>query len=221
MLYPFFNYNVRGAIWYQGESNMNKADEYAKLFPMMINDWRAQWNKDIPFLFVQLTTMANKKGKLPEVRKAQESVLSLNGVGMATIIDLGEDYNIHPINKLDVAKRLAIIADKQVYRDVVENNHPTIQKIVSKENMLLISFENPIVIKGNANEIKGFELSVNGEVFTKVSANRIDEKTIAVSHLVIKQPIVIRYLWEDAPKRVMIFDTYNMPLPPFKRQISE
>jgi sialate O-acetylesterase len=159
--------------------------------------------------------------KLPEFRKAQESVLNLNGVGMATIIDLGEYYNIHPINKLDVGKRLAIIADKQVFRDVAESYHPTIRKIVSKDNMLLISFENPIVIKGNANETKGFELSANGEVFTKVFAKRIDEKAIAISHLEIKQPIVIRYLWQDASKRVMIFITHNMPLPPLKRQISE
>jgi len=221
MLHPFFNYTVRGAIWYQGESNMNKADEYAKLFPMMINDWRVQWNKEISFLFVQLPNIANKKGKLPEFREAQESVLNLKGVGMATIIDIGEDYNIHPINKLDVGKRLAIIAEKQVYRDVAESYHPTIEKIVSKDNMLLISFKNPVTIKGNDNEIKGFELSGNGKIFTKVTGKRIDEKTIAISHLEIMQPIVIRYLWEDAPKKVMIFDKNDMPLPPFAKQVSE
>ena len=94
MLYPFFDFKIRGVIWYQGESNVSNPNEYSKLFPKMIQDWRKNWQKKIPFLFVQLPNRANMGIKLVNFREAQTQALNLDLVGMIPTIDIGDDYNV-------------------------------------------------------------------------------------------------------------------------------
>lgn len=148
------------------------------------------------------------------------SVLKLNDVGLVPTIDIGEDYDIHPINKLDVGKRLALAAEKIIYSNTKESYYPMLDKIFADNNTVHLNFEKAIVIKEDDDNIKGFELSENGIDFKAVNAIQIDKKTIQISHLEINAKTVIRYLWKDAQEDVMIYNKLGIPMPPFERQLN-
>src|SRR6185437_13356371 len=125
----------KGAIWYQGESNADRAKQYRKLFPAMIQDWRNRWGEgNFPFLFVQLANFGNWKPRpeqpadsaWAELREAQTMTLKKSPhTGMAVIIDIGDSADIHPKDKQDVGKRLALLAEKKVYgKTSVEDSGP-------------------------------------------------------------------------------------------------
>jgi sialate O-acetylesterase len=118
MIHPLLPYGIKGAIWYQGESNAGRAKQYQRVFPSLINDWRMHWNQgDFPFLFVSLANF-NEAPEQPgesnwaELREAQTKTLELPNTGMALAIDIGEAGDIHPRNKQDVGKRLSLNALK-------------------------------------------------------------------------------------------------------------
>ena len=219
MLYPFFDYNIRGVLWYQGESNVSRAMEYGKLFPMMIKDWRAKWQKNIPFLFVQLPNRANMGIKQPNFREAQAQALNLDFVGMIPTIDIGDNYDVHPVNKHDVGYRLAVAADHLVYNPSAIGHYPKIIETASMPKSVLFSFDQSIVHKGASEIIGGFEIFKNGVFDSRANAEIVDEKTIAVPHSSDDYPIEIRYLWKDAPSEVSIYNELEIPLPPFKKII--
>lgn len=216
MTNPFFRYNIKGVIWYQGETNMSRADEYADLFPKMITDWREKWKKDLPFLFVQLPNLANKNNRLPKFREAQKKALTLDNVGMVTAIDIGDDYNIHPKNKKDIGNRLAIVANDLVYGNKENNYQPVISKIETESNYLKITFKNEIKIKGDTLNILGFEISVDSRNYKTVSAKLINPTTIKIEYFNSEAVINLRYLCKDAPEKVMIYGGENLPLSPFQ-----
>ena len=116
MLHPLINYTIKGAIWYQGESNAEKAYLYRSLFPAMVKNWRSDWNQgDFPFYYVQI---APHKGQNPDIREAQ--LLSLKNIpnsGMVVTTDVGNATNIHPIDKQTVGYRLALIARAKTYNE--------------------------------------------------------------------------------------------------------
>ncbi|MBC7286772.1 MAG: sialate O-acetylesterase, partial [Armatimonadetes bacterium] len=131
MIHPLLNYSIRGAIWYQGESNAGRAYQYRVLFPALIQDWRRQWNLgDFPFYYVQLAnfmavqTEPAEASAWAELREAQTMALSLPNTGMAVIIDIGEANDIHPKNKQDVGKRLALWALAQTYGQQIVYSGP-------------------------------------------------------------------------------------------------
>ena len=122
MINPLIPYAFQGVLWYQGEANVTRAMQYKKAFPLMINDWRSQWNQgDFPFYFVQLSTFdefgGNSKigSRWAELREAQTETLKLPNTGMVVTTDIGNAKDIHPTNKQDVGKRLAAIALNNVY----------------------------------------------------------------------------------------------------------
>ena len=127
MIAPLVRFPITGAIWYQGESNASRAEQYKTLFPAMITDWRNKWDQgDFPFFFVQLANFMDAKPEpeedaWAELREAQRLTLSLPKTGMACIIDIGEAKDIHPRNKQDVGKRLALAA--RVLRQVLIDHH--------------------------------------------------------------------------------------------------
>lgn len=219
MLYPFFDYNIRGVIWYQGESNVNRADEYGKLFPMMIKDWRDKWKNNMPFLFIQLPNRANMGIKQPNFREAQAQALNLDFVGMIPTIDIGDNYDVHPANKHDVGYRLAVAADHLVYNPSIIGHYPKIIETVSMPKSVLFSFDQSITRKGTSKIIGGFEIFKNGVFDSSANAVIVDEKTIAVLHSSDDYPIEVRYLWKDAPSEVSIYNELEIPLPPFRKTI--
>lgn len=121
MIYPLLPLRIKGVIWYQGESNVERAYQYRTLFPALIKDWRKNFNQgDFPFLFVQLANFQNmdeqpRNDPWPQLREAQAMALALPNTGMAVAIDIGDAKDIHPTNKQDVGKRLALAARKVAY----------------------------------------------------------------------------------------------------------
>lgn len=219
MLYPFFDYKIRGVLWYQGESNVSRAPEYGRLFPIMIQDWREKWQNNMPFLYVQLPNRANMGIKQANFREAQAQALNLDLVGMIPTIDIGDDYNVHPENKYDVGYRLAIAADYLVYNPKVIGHYPKIIETVPRSKSVLFSFDQSIVHMGTSEIIGGFEIFKNGVFQSKANAKLVDKKTIAVLHSSNDYPIEIRYLWKDAPSEVSIYNDLEIPLPPFRKTV--
>ena len=117
MVAPAINFPIKGILWYQGESNIGRAQEYSKLLPALAADWRNLWKQgDVPFLYIQLpnyteATYLPSESQWAELREAQLKSLSIPNSGMAVAIDLGEWNDIHPDNKKDVGERLALVAE--------------------------------------------------------------------------------------------------------------
>jgi sialate O-acetylesterase len=222
MIAPLVPYAIRGVIWYQGENNAAQGDAYAKLFPAMIRDWRAQWGEgEFPFLFVQLANYMERKAEPADshwarLREAQLKTLSVTNTGMAVAIDVG-GLNIHPRNKQDVGRRLAAWALHFVYgkADVVPSG-PLFEKMTVEGDKARLSFRHVgggLVSKGEG-EIKGFAVAGADRKFAWASA-RIDGDTVVVSSPEVKAPVAVRYGWADNPE-VSLSNRAGLPASPFR-----
>ncbi|MCW3106337.1 MAG: 9-O-acetylesterase [Segetibacter sp.] len=225
MIAPLIPYTVKGAIWYQGESNadnMEEAMQYSLLFPAMIKDWRQRWGYDFPFLFVQL---AGYQPNEPEpgdyswahVREAQFKTLSMPNTGMATAIDIGEEKNIHPKNKQDVAHRLALTAQKVAYRENVVYSGPTFKSMTVEGNKIRLTFDNigtGLWIKDNNDVIRSFAIAGEDKKFVWAKAYQ-DGNDVRVYSESIKHPIAVRYNWCNTPDG-SLYNKENLPAVPFR-----
>ena len=217
MVNPFFGYNIKGVIWYQGESNTKNPDEYAKFFPQMIGDWRNKWGKDLPFIFVQLANLSGIKELWPAVREAQTSALKLNAVAMVTAIDVGDDNNVHPKNKQIIGKRLALAAQNVAYGDFKSAvSGPNIKKTEIKDNIITITFDDSLIIKGDKSNINGFIIESSHHKFETAKGKLVNDYTVEVYSELVNNPKSLRYLWKDAPGEVMIYNRSGLPVPPFR-----
>ena len=147
MLRPLLNYQVKGAIWYQGESNAGNAYQYRTLHPAMIENWRADFkNPDLAFYFVQLAPYGNTP-KTPgdsnwaELREAQTMTLKLKNTGMAVITDFGSEYDIHPTPKRPVGERLALAARAQTYGEKIVYSGPLFKSAKFADGKVVLSFD--------------------------------------------------------------------------------
>jgi sialate O-acetylesterase len=225
MIANIIPYGIRGAVWYQGESNASRAKEYQTLFPAMIKNWREDWGQgDFPFGFVQLANFkSNKNEKLDlpvesswaELREAQTMTLSLPRTGMAVIIDIGHPTDIHPRNKQDVGRRLALWAQSQVYQKDLEYSGPIYESMKAEEGKIRLSFNHV----GRGLEVKGEKLigfSIAGEDHTFHWADaRIDGKTVVVSCDKVAKPAAVRYAWADYPE-CNLYNKEGLPASPFR-----
>ena len=166
MIAPLTPYSIRGAIWYQGESNASRAYQYRTLFPTMIRNWRAAWaENDFPFYFVQLANwhaVARAPGNSDwaELREAQTMTLREPHSGMAVIIDIGEANDIHPRNKLDVGKRLALWALAETYHQKIEWSGPLYDSFSVKDDKIRVKFTHGGGLNtGDGAPPKGFEIA--------------------------------------------------------------
>ncbi|MDD7887516.1 sialate O-acetylesterase [Flavivirga sp. 57AJ16] len=217
MVHPFFDYKIRGVIWYQGESNTKNPEEYAQFFPKMITDWRSKWGKEVPFLFVQLANYANQGNREPAIREAQAAALDLNKTAMVVTLDIGEDADVHPKNKQEVGRRLALAAYNLAYGDKrAALGGPGVSEVQFNSEEVLVTFNESLIIKGDTNNINGFVVSNDGNTFKKASAKQVSKNVIRLHAKEIKSPQIVRYLWEDAPGEVMVFNKSGLPAPPFK-----
>jgi sialate O-acetylesterase len=149
MVNPLIPYSFKGALWYQGESNAGRSYQYRKAFPLMISDWRQRWNQgDFPFYFVQLASFNANNGNTKtgsgwaELREAQTLTLSLPNTGMAVTTDIGEAKDIHPRNKQDVGKRLALVALNKTYGQNLVSSGPVYESMQVNGNRVILSFAN-------------------------------------------------------------------------------
>lgn len=147
MIHPLLNYTIKGAIWYQGESNAGKAYAYRELFPMMIQNWRKDWQQgDFPFYFVQLApwlSAAKEPGdsSWAELREAQLMTLKLPKTGMAVITDLGHEMDIHPTPKRPVGERLSLVARAKTYGEDIVYSGPIFKSMKIDGNKAILTFE--------------------------------------------------------------------------------
>lgn len=228
MIAPMLNFNIKGAIWYQGESNTSNPAEYAKMFPAMIRNWRSQFRQgDFPFLFVQLANFMEAKtqpveSNWAETREAQEAALALKNTAMAVTIDIGEWNDIHPLNKKDVGVRLALAARKVAYGESkIQSAGPVFKSLKVKGNKLIISFKNAEAgLKSDGEELHEFAVAGADAKFVWAKA-RIEGNKVIVSALQVQNPVYVRYAWADNPHRANLRNTEGLPAAPFRATIKK
>lgn len=222
MLTPVLPYGMRGAIWYQGESNAGRAYQYRTLFPTMIENWRADWHQgDFPFYFVQLANfMAEKpepgESAWAELREAQSMTLKLPNTGQAVIIDIGEAQDIHPKNKQDVGKRLALWALAKTYGKDVVYSGPTYKSMEKKGDRIVLRFDD---VDGgleakDGEALKGFAIAGEDKKFVWADAKIVGD-TVVVASPKVKAPAAVRYAWADNPV-CNLYNKAGLPACPFR-----
>lgn len=218
MLHPLIPYAIRGAIWYQGESNCARADRYLELSKRMIGSWRERWGQgDYYFLLAQLSAFdVNWKGWC-EVREAQTQTLSLPDTAMAVTVDIGSATDIHPRNKLDVGHRLALGALAKAYGKAIVYSGPLYRSMEKKERQIVLSFDHigsGLMAKG-ADELKGFIIAGADRVFHRARA-KIEGERIAVSSPDVPDPVAVRYAWANYPPEANLYNREGLPASPFR-----
>lgn len=226
MVNPLIPYSIKGVIWYQGERNANagRSYQYRKAFPLMITDWRNHWKQgDFPFYFVQLSSFnydngnSQKGSAWAELREAQTMTLSLPNTGMAVTTDIGNAKDIHPRNKRDVGKRLALVALHHTYRKKVEYSGPVYQSmnVKGKEVILSFSHNDGLRMQGQDGMLIGFEIAGEDQHFYKATA-RINGKQVIISAPEILIPVAVRYAWADDAGSANLFNQSGLPAVPFR-----
>ena len=213
---------MRGVIWYQGEGNADRAMQYRKLFKALINDWRDAWGQgDFPFLFVQLANFMKRHNTPTDeawahLREAQTMALQLPNTGMAVTIDIGEAKDIHPKNKQDVGKRLALNALAKVYGKDIAYSGPMYKSMKNEGSKMRLKFTNTdkgLKIKGSR-QLMGFAIAGKDKKFVWAKA-KIESNEVVVWNSNVKNPIAVRYAWANNP----ICNLYNgaeLPASPFR-----
>jgi sialate O-acetylesterase len=224
MISPLLEFKIKGVLWYQGESNSDRYTEQKTLFPALINDWRKNWNQgNLPFLYVQLPNFMEAKDQPVEsnwamFREAQTQVLKLPATGMAVAIDIGEWNDIHPLNKLDVGKRLALAAEKVAYAEKnVAYSGPIYKSMKIKGNRIIIEFAHKgsgLIAHGNP-ELKQFSIAGDDKKFIWASA-MIKKNKVIVWNDKINKPVAVRYAWADNPQGANLYNTEGLPASPFR-----
>ena len=198
MLTPVMPYGVRGVIWYQGESNVDNFHEYTNLFSGMIDDWRSAWGVDLPFYYAQIAPFIYEKNLSSQsLRDAQTKVLeTTQNTGMAVLLDIGEEYDIHPENKKDVGERLSLHALKNEYNFDVIANGPLYKSHVRKGSRIEVSFDHVADGLVSDGPLTGFEVAGNDGVFHSAKAV-ISYDKIIVSSKKVMSPAHVRYGWKN------------------------
>lgn len=238
MIQPLVPFAIRGAIWYQGESNAGTPVLYQTLFPTMIKDWRRVWgqNDNFPFLFVQLANYMKREseptqgeGGWPGLREAQNMTLSLPNTGQAVIIDIGEADDIHPQNKDTVGQRLALAGLKVAYGQNVAYSGPTYDSMAVEGNKVRVKFKNaggglmigaaPAIrlneqAKKPAEKLIGFAVAGEDKKFVWANA-QIDGDSVLVWADGIAKPVAVRYAWANNPA-CNLYNKEGLPASPFR-----
>lgn len=226
MIAPLLPYAIRGAIWYQGESNADQAAdavEYRQLFPAMISDWRNRWGQgDFPFLFVQLASYGAVRNEPAEsawavLRESQTKTLSLPNTAMAVTTDVGNPLDIHPHKKKEVGERLADGAMKMLYgKSNLISSGPKLKNYKVAGNKIIVQFEDAgsgMVAKQQ--QLKGFSIAGADKKFVWANAVIVGN-TIVISSPQISKPAAVRYAWADSPIEANLFNKEGYPAVPFR-----
>lgn len=210
-------------IWYQGESNTWRAKEYRELFPALIRNWRQDWKQgDFPFLFVQLANFMEAPQQPTEsnwalLREAQLKALSLPNTAMAVTIDIGEWNDIHPLNKQEVGKRLALAAQHTTYGDPkAVFSGPIYKSMTVKGNSIILNFDHigsGLITKNGL--LKTFSIAGADQKFVWAEAE-IKGNQVIVSSKEVTNPVAVRYAWADNPQGANLYNKQDLPASPFR-----
>jgi sialate O-acetylesterase len=226
MLAPVVNMTIKGVIWYQGESNVGRAEEYRRLFPAMICEWRGHWGQgDLPFLFVQLANYLEPTSEpvgsaWAELREAQRSALKVPNTAMAVAIDVGVANDIHPTDKKSVGDRLALAARHVAYgeQELVWSG-PMFRSIESRSGRLILEFDHTgsgLVARGGP--LETFAVAGRDGDWRWAQA-KIDGDRVIVWSEDVPDPVAVRYAWADNPVGANLYNREGLPASPFEAKL--
>lgn len=221
MINPISNYTVRGAMWYQGESNRDNPSLYKDMQVKMMNLWRKSFdNKNMPFYYVQIAPYGyNKENSFTSgfFYEAQQEIMNMDkNCGMALTIDIGDKNFIHPKYKREVGNRLAYWALAKTYNKDVEYEGPVYKSMKIKGNSIILDFDDGGTgIWSSSSEITGFEIAGNDRKFYQANAKILNRKSIEVYSDNVKSPVAVRYCFRDFQPGY-IYNNYHLPLAPFR-----
>jgi sialate O-acetylesterase len=219
MVNPLVPYALRGALWYQGESNVSRPREYHKLFAAMITGWRADFGQgDFPFYWVQLPNYNGSEAfwsKWAYLREAQAQTLTLPATGMAVTIDIGETENLHPRNKQEVGRRLALIAKAKVYGITDDFSGPVFLAAERKGSAMLVHFKYAGAgLTAAGKPLQSFEVAGANRLYFPATATIVGDQVLAQSPKV-SEPVAVRYAWSNAPE-ANLYNGAGLPAAPFR-----
>ncbi|MBD9479000.1 sialate O-acetylesterase [Pseudoxanthomonas sp. PXM02] len=227
MIHPLQPYALRGVIWYQGESNANTvadAMKYRAQFPDMIQQWRQQWRSpDLPFLWVQLANFSSgvdqgDRSPWAVLRESQSATLSLPATAQVVTIDIGNPADIHPLNKQDVGKRLALAARHVAYGESLVYRGPVHTQAQFSDGRANLTFDDggsALAVRGGGARVHGFALAGIDRVFHAADAELVDGRVV-VRSATVKAPVAVRYGWSDNPADADLVNTAGLPASPFR-----
>lgn len=215
------NVKIKGAIWYQGESNAGRGYEYRSLFPAMISDWRNKFDMpEMPFYFVQLANFdvedtSGNNNDWAELRESQKMTTILPHVKMASAIDLGEAGDIHPKNKQEVGARLAQLALSDCYQLSEEQQYPEISEVYFEKGKAYAKINSDLISKKGVPRITGFALAGNDQKFYPAKA-KLKNGTVEIYSDKVPNPVAVRYAWAKNPGDLVLFGKNGLPLLPYR-----
>lgn len=221
MIAPIVPYGVKGVIWYQGESNMGRAEQYGRLLPALIGDWRARFGGPLPFYIVHLAAFMAPATEpvdkvLPPLREAQSRTAETVGhSGIAVTTDIGDPKDIHPRNKQDVGLRLALNALAKDYGRAVEFTGPTLRSARAEGGAMRLVFdhaEGGLTLKGDADRV--FAIAGADRKWAWGRA-KIQGGVITVSSPEVPRPVAVRFAWSNHPN-ASLYNGARLPAPPFR-----
>jgi sialate O-acetylesterase len=224
VLKSHIGYGIKGAIWYQGESNAGRAYQYRELFPFMIQNWRREFGQgDFPFYWVQLADYQAEKAEpgdsdWAELREAQTMAMdALPNSGQAVIVDIGEGKDIHPKNKVDVGRRLARWALAKQYDQPIDYQSPRYESMEKAEGSIVLKFKHtgPGWRPFDVAELRGFTIAGDDKKFYNAEAKILKDNRIQVSSPSVPNPVSVRYAWAQNPI-CNVFSSNGLPLTPFR-----
>lgn len=227
MIHPLQPYAIRGVIWYQGESNANTVAEalkYRTQFPALIQQWRRQWQApDLPFLWVQLANFSSgvdqgDQSPWAVLRESQSATLSLPATAQVVTIDIGNPTDIHPLNKQDVGKRLALAARHVAYGESLVYHGPVHTQAKFSDGVATLAFDDggsALAVRGGGTRVHGFALAGADRVFHPAEATLVDGRVVVRSDAV-KSPVALRYGWSDNPADADLINAAGLPASPFR-----
>ncbi len=221
---PITDFPIKGAIWYQGESNETRGEEYGDLLQALIMDWRAAWGiGDFPFLIVQLANFKEedkepKDSQWAEVRESQALALALPNTAIATAIDIGNAYDIHPKNKWDLGARLGLAARHVAYDQDIIYSGPEYSSHQIDGNSVTIHYKHVgtgLMSKNKFGYLRGFAVAGDDKIFHWAKAEIVGNSVI-VSSDKVSNPVAIRYAWSDNPGTLDFYNKEGLPALPFR-----
>jgi sialate O-acetylesterase len=224
MIAPLTPFKIKGVIFYQGEGNVKSVEKYYPLFTALIRDWRSAWNYDFPFIFTQLSTNNNpdtipQESKLAQLRETQLKALVLPNTAMAVTVDIGSK-DVHPLNKLDVGKRLALAAEKVAYKKDVVHSGPIYQSMQVEGDKIRLKFTqigSGLQTKDKYGYLRGFAIAGADMKFVWAKAV-IEDNTVVVYSDAVKNPTAVRYAWSDNPADANLYNKEGLPASPFRTE---
>lgn len=222
MIHPLIGLPIKGVIWYQGESNVERASEYGGLFAEMIRSWRETWGiGDFPFVYVQLASFLQQQDRPQDsqwalLREQQTNTLSQPMTAMAVTIDIGDADDIHPRNKQEVGRRLWLAAKSLAYEGSENISSPMFRSVTSfTRESLILEFSTPSPLMKNSEPVQGFELAGLDGIYYSAQAKLNDAKSVEVSSENVPSPKYVRYAWADNSS-ANLYNEHNLPAVPFR-----